>query len=359
MKILALVSDSFGAGGGIAQYNRDLFGALAATPAVTSIDVLPRHAPEVAGALPGKVRQMGAPAGRAAYVPAAFAQARRLRPGVVFCGHLNLVPLAAAVASRAKARLVVQLHGVEAWERPPALHRRAVEKADLVLCVSRHTRQRLLTWADIMPERVAVLPNTVSDAFSPGDKSAARRKLGLAERPTLLSVGRLDARERYKGHDRVIRLLSALRDQVGDVVYLIAGDGDDMSRLQSLAADCGVSPRVSFLGQIPAPQLPDLYRAADLFVLPSTGEGFGIVYLEAMASGTPALGLAEKGALDALAHGELGSAVSEDQLLNAMAQSLKLPARSGPHLADAVRTRFGRDVFARQASAVFSQALDA
>src|SRR5690606_18991980 len=112
----------------------------------------------------------------------------------------------------------------------------------------------------------------------------------------IVSVGRLDRRERYKGQDRVIAALPELAAAGLDPLYLVAGSGDDQPRLEALAAAGGVAHRTRFLGKVPAADLPDLYRAADVFALPSTGEGFGIVFLEAMACGAPAVGLAAGGA---------------------------------------------------------------
>lgn len=357
-KVLALVTDAYGGGGGIAQYNRDLLGALAAMPQVAAIDVLPRAAGDVE-ALPAKVRQHPARGGRIAYVAAAARQALGRRPDVIFCGHLNLAGLAAGLARRTGARLVLQLHGIEAWETPSPVQRWGAESADLVLSVSRHTRSRILSWARIAPERVAVLPNTVSEHFTPGDRAAARAKVGLGDELALLSVGRLAAAERYKGQDRVIALLPRLRAELGEAVYLIAGDGDDLPRLKALAGQSGGAEHVRFLGQASARDLPDLYRAADLFVLPSTGEGFGIVYLEAMACGTPALGLAARGAVDALADGELGDATGEDDLFEALVRRLKSPRPDAGTLSRAVTGRFGREVFDRTAAALFSRVLTA
>ena len=125
----------------------------------------------------------------------------------------------------------------------------------------------------------------------------------------LLTVGRMDARERYKGHDRVIEALPQLVAAGHDVIYVVVGEGDDVDRLKVSAVEAGVADRVRFIGAVGRETLVDAYRMADLFVMPSTGEGFGIAFLEAMACGTPALGLAIAGAADALADGELGTVV--------------------------------------------------
>ena len=99
---------------------------------------------------------------------------------MVFCGHLYMAPLAMRVARWHRAKLIVQMHGIEAWQRPSRLQQRAVEAADLILCVSRYTRARVIEWAAIAPERVRVLPNTVGEAFTPGDASALPSGVGAA-----------------------------------------------------------------------------------------------------------------------------------------------------------------------------------
>lgn len=295
--VLALVTDALGGRGGIAQYNRDFLGAIA--PA-TTLRILPRHAPDPVTGLPVGATQASPRPGRWRYAVAAILDAIRHRPDVVFCGHLYMAPLAALIARLSGARLVVQTHGIEAWPRPPRAIRWATEQADLVLAVSRYTRAQVLSWAALEPERVTVLPNTVSERFTPGDRVAARQRFDLGDQRVLLTVGRLAASERYKGQDRVIEALPSLIAAGHDVLYLVAGDGDDRPRLEALARSSGVADRVCFLGAVSAVDLADIYRAADVFVMPSTGEGFGIAFLEAMACGTPAVGLAVKGDRDAL-----------------------------------------------------------
>lgn len=337
--ILALVTDAWGGRGGIAQYNRDLLGALAADGG--AIRVLPRHAPD-AVTPPAGVSQATAKPGRIAYSLAALGEALAAPVDVVFCGHLYMAPLARLIARLKGAKLVVQAHGVEAWPQPKPSQRSALEAADLVLSVSRHTRTAILGWASLTPERLIVLPNTVGEAFTPGDGAALRAAWGLDGRRVLLTVGRMDSLERYKGHERVIAALPQLPD---DVVYVVLGDGDDRARLGALADRAGLAPRVKFMGAQPDAVKLAAYRMADLFVMPSTGEGFGIVFLEAMACGTPALGLAVAGARDALADGELGAAVAEDAVAAALDHTLAARGPKGEALARAVRERFGRATF--------------
>jgi phosphatidylinositol alpha-1,6-mannosyltransferase len=257
------------------------------------------------------------------------------------------------------AKLVIQTHGIEAWSRPSKWQRAAVERADLVLSVSRHTRAVVLSWAAIAPERVVVVPNTVREIFTPKDGSAQSVALGLEGKKILLTVGRIDSSEQYKGHDRVISAIPELVKRGHDICYLIIGEGNDRSRLDSLAFKTGVKDRVRFLGAVGSETLAEIYRCADLFVMPSTGEGFGVAFLEAMASGTPALGLRVAGATDALADGELGTLASEPEFPAAIAHLLSAPKPDPKALAAAVDSRFGRERFSAGAYAALNRLTEA
>jgi phosphatidylinositol alpha-1,6-mannosyltransferase len=343
--MLALVPDAYGGRGGIAQYNRDFLGALAESGLLSSITVLPRQTIDHPDP-PRGIQQLRAHAGRFWYSLAALRMALARRIDVVFCGHLFMAPLAALIAWTKGAKLIVQTHGIEAWPRPSKLQRLAVERADLVLSVSRYTRAAVLGWAAIAPERALVVPNTVREMFTTGDGAARRAALGLDGKKVLLTVGRLVVGERYKGHDRVMAAIPQLVGQGHDICYLIVGDGDDRSRLEALAAEIGVGDRVRFLGAVDPQTLLQTYRAADLFVMPSTGEGFGVSFLEAMASGTPALGLDVAGARDALGDGELGTLVFEGDLTATIVRVLDRPKSNPVALHEHVCERYGRRTFA-------------
>jgi phosphatidylinositol alpha-1,6-mannosyltransferase len=356
--VLALVTDAFGGHGGMAQYNRDFFEALVNCDLASSLVVLPRYAPKEV-ITPTLVRQLAPRADRAIYVVAAIWQALFRRIDVVFCGHLFMAPLGLLIARLKQAKLIIQLHGIEAWQRPTWLCRTAVEAANLVLCVSRYTRAQVLNWATIAPERMLVLPNTVGAIFTPGDGSKLRTAWGLQGKRVLMSVARMSAQERYKGHDRVIQAISKLVDKGHDVVYVIVGEGDDRTRLQLLAENEGVAGRVCFMGALEPVVLVDAYRMADLFVMPSTGEGFGIAFLEAMACGTPALGLAVGGAVDVLIQGSLGKAVNEHEFISALQQALDQGKPATVELASAVVSRFGPEPFRARVHAAIGRLQEA
>jgi len=336
LRVLALVTDAFGGYGGIAQYNRDFVTALAGQPGVEAVDVLPRLAPDKYEIASERVSQRDPIHARARYGLTAFRAATEFRPNVVYSGHLYHGPLAYLIAQAWGAKLVGQLHGDEIWTRPSRAQLEPLKRSYHLLCVSKDTRDRYVRLAGACGGNAVVLPNMVASDFVTGDRREARRRFHVSDKAVVLTVSRLDPGG-YKGHDRIIPMLPHLRAEGRDVVYVIAGEGEDRARLEALCREHGVHEHVRFLGRVPREDLPVLYRAADLFALPSTREGFGIVFLEAMACGTPAIGLAAGGASDAL---ELGFCVSEEAFPEAFVRALDAQVDRAC-LSAAVHSRFG------------------
>jgi phosphatidylinositol alpha-1,6-mannosyltransferase len=351
-RILALVGDCYGARGGIARYNQDLFEALA--EGSTEILILPRLGDASGKALPQGVHQAPPLFGRLRYSVAAIVAAYRFRPfDTVFCGHVFMAPLGFLLARAFGARYWVQAHGTDVWKDRRGLVRRLIGYADLATTVSRETRRILLAWVDMPPERVRVLPDTVQDVFTPGPPAAGlRERLKLGKGPILLTVGRLASNERYKGHEAIFSVLAGLRAKFPDLIHVVAGDGDDKRRLESIAE--ALAPgAVRFLGFVPDADLPDLYRLADLYVMPSTEEGFGIVYLEAAACGLRVVGGKGGGTGDAIPDERVGVIVDPADrlaLMGAIEQQLHRgradPAAVEPyrraHFAAAARALYAR-----------------
>jgi phosphatidylinositol alpha-1,6-mannosyltransferase len=356
VSVLFLATDCFGGKGGIAQYNRDLAAALAASPRVSGVTVLPRSG-HTSGGLPAGVRQERAIAGRSGWSLRALALAGRVQPGLVVCGHLNAAPVGAMAAAAARAPLWLQLHGCEAWNRRSAAWRIAVRRARLTTAVSRYTRQRFTEWTEVESNRVRVLPNTVGqETCDPADQGRILARHSLAGRTAIVTVGRLAASERYKGHDRIIAALPCVRARVPDVVYLIVGWGDDEARLRALAVEHGVSDRVVFTGAVSAEDLRACLALSKVFAMPSTGEGFGIAFLEAAVAGLPVIGGNRDGSVDALADGAIGRLVDPldcEALTRALVDGLEGRISAAPERAQ----RFAVRNFANHVDALLEEVL--
>lgn len=165
-----------------------------------------------------------------------------------------------------------------------------VRCSDLVLAATDDERRTLVAAYDADPDRVEIVPPGVDHTmFSPRDGLQARSRLGLAaDRPVLLFVGRIQA---LKGVELALRCLAGLHDPRAELVVVGgpsgAGGEEEVGRLHALASELGLGPRVRWVEPQPHAALADYYRAADVCLVPSRSESFGLVALEAAACGTP------------------------------------------------------------------------
>jgi len=177
--------------------------------------------------------------------------------------------------------------------------------ADHVIAISQGTRDQLVDAYRFDPAKITLVPHGVDTSrFYPRSEG---HPAVSPDRLSLLFVGRLASR---KGVSRAIRCMARLPDD-GPFELLIAGTGRHEDRLKALAADLGVRDRIEFLGFVPDEDLPALYTAADVFLFPSRYEGFGLVFLEAMACGTPVVGTPVGGIPDVVEDGETGFVVDD------------------------------------------------
>jgi phosphatidylinositol alpha-1,6-mannosyltransferase len=350
MRLLALLSDGFGATGGIARYNRDLIAALAQSPRISEVAVLARFGADAA-AVPAKACRLALCPGRVTWSVRALALAAERRFDAVFCDHLHAVPLAAAVAGLRRVPLWAQVHGAEALQPPGAVHRLGLSAAALVTALSRYTRTRLLAWADLAPHRVRVLPCSVEAARTPAprrDDLVAR--YGLEGRRIVLTIGRSSAAAHGQGHDRVIAALPGILARVPDAACLIVGSGDDQPRLAQLAEEAGVAERVVFAGQVSDAELGEHFALAHVLAMPSTGEDIGIVHLEAAAMGLAVVAGNADGSVDALADGRIGRLI--DPLEVAEVEAAVIEVLEGRHPAPQAAEEARRFAFHRFAAHV-------
>jgi len=214
--------------------------------------------------------------------------------------------LQAYLPAAARAPYLIFLHGIEVWDRLGWDRKRSLGDAALRVANSRHTVERARrAHPDLGP--VEVLPLSLEERAPEGAVDAALlQRLG---RGFLLIVGRMASGERYKGHDQVLEALAHLPD----ARLVVTGDGDDRPRLAARAADLGLAHRVVFTGFVSEATLAELYRRCAVFVMPSLGEGFGLVYLEAMRAGKPCVAARGSAAEEILADGETGLLVRRDE----------------------------------------------
>ena len=257
------------------------------TPSIHGADGVSEVSRQIVRALeengdPVTVHALDSHARRRGFIAGALAESASASPATtVYVSHLHLAPAAMPMVWRG-ARMVIVLHGIEAWTAVSGMRRRALLNADRLIAVSHYTAGRFRA---ANPE-LAHLPVHVCHPACPSPAVPGNQMFppGFA-----LIVGRMAAAERYKGHDVLIDSWSSIREAVPGARLVIAGDGDDRPRLERKAAEARLGDAIAFTGNVSPQQLAGLYRDAAFFAMPSVGEGFGLVYLEAMRAGLPCI----------------------------------------------------------------------
>lgn len=317
LRVLMLATDAHGGYGGIAQYNRDVIDAICGLDSVAEVVVLPRLMPESGFAHPAKSTYDLAGASSAkSFVTRSVVHAVG-RYDFIYCAHINLLPVASMLARIRGVPLVLAIYGIDAWQRPESKIRGlGMSAVSLVVSISQVTLDRFRAWSGFPIDKCALMPNAIRQAdFAIGTKeNALAHCLGVAARPVILTFGRMVSFERYKGFDEVINAMPQLVKRIPDLVYVAAGDGNDRQRLEAKVEALGLGENVKFTGRVSEAEKADLYRLADAYVMPSTGEGFGFVVLEALACGIPVVASTADGTREAVRDGELGLLVDPKDL---------------------------------------------
>jgi phosphatidyl-myo-inositol dimannoside synthase len=287
------------------------------------------------------------------FVLSAIGHARN-ETGVVLAAHPHLAPPAACtkwISPRLKT--LVMSHGVEVWEPLAPLRRNSLRGADIALAPSSDTAQKLADIQGVSPKKIHKLAWPLSPSFLRWADAPSELPLpnGFPQGQIILTVGRWAASERYKGADELIGAVSQLRSSFPALRLLAVGGGNDLARLQNLASELGVADRVHFLEGVSRKELAACYAHADVFALPSTGEGFGLVFLEAMAFARPVVGAACGGTTDVIEDGVNGLLVppgEPQRLAKALARLLRdsaLRADLGRRGSEIARHKYKFEIF--------------
>jgi phosphatidylinositol alpha-1,6-mannosyltransferase len=240
----------------------------------------------------------------------------------VFFSHLGLARVQSKLPAHLHRPYGVFLHGIEVWRPLSESDLRVLRRASLRIANSSFTAARI---HDRHPGVGVVTPCPL--ALPPEAERRARTsppRPGADREPIALMVGRMDPAEAYKGHAEIIAAWPDVRAVCPNARLVIAGEGGDRPRLERLASETGAGSAIEFTGFVDAARLADLYQRASLLLLPSRGEGFGLVYLEAMAHGLPCVGSRHDAAGDVIVDGSTGFLVDQHDRASIVQRAVRL-----------------------------------
>jgi phosphatidyl-myo-inositol dimannoside synthase len=237
-------------------------------------------------------------------------------------GHINLA-LTGIICKllRPSCKLILVAHGIEIWKKQTGIKKICLDKADHVLAVSTYTKNQLVLRNKVSPQKITILPNAIDPYFRVpltfSKPSVLLQRYGIqVHQPVIFTLARLSSAEQYKGYDKVIAALPEVLKRIPDCIYLLAGKYDEVekTRISELINLYNVKDNVIITGYLNEDEVTDHYLLADVFVMPSKNEGFGIVFLEALACGIPVIGGNQDGTVDALLNGRQGTLINPDSI---------------------------------------------
>lgn len=334
-KVLVL-APSLKAIGGVQNYTRTLIDALNAVLGSDRVRVVEvgsdpeaRSDGRLALSAPVKLR----------FAASAVAAALSWSPDLILCAHVGLAPVARAIQKITRTPYWIVLYGIEVWGDLPPGKAEALRGAERYVTITRFTLDAMVARQKLGDVRASILPPTLPKPRARAAGGGAETAKG-ASRPTVLTVGRLAASERYKGHDVILDAWPEVTRRVPTAEYLIVGDGDDRARLESRAREMGLTDSVRFAGSVSPEELDVCYDRCSIFAMPARteldaraprGEGFGIVFLEAMAHGKAVIGPRVGAPAEFIRPGEHGLLVdpaSKGEVAEALIELLEDPERA-------------------------------
>lgn len=253
----------------------------------------------------------------------------------IILAHFNLLfPLAIFLRIFSpRSEIILVAHGIEAWKPLSFLKKISLRSCHHILAVSSFTKEKLVSIHRVNPDRVHIFPNTLDPEFPLSEDWQTpvnvfeKHKINKNDR-IIFTLCRLSTLEKRKGYEIIIRLLPKLIKLHPGIRYILAGKEEDqaeLKRITQLVSELNLQEHVILPGYLSPEELPAYYAACTLFVMPSTKEGFGIVFLEALAFGKPVIAGNQDGSKDALQNGKLGILVNphnEEDILQAISNVL-------------------------------------
>lgn len=249
------------------------------------------------------------------------------KPDFVWFDHINLAPLMVCAAIL-NIPYSMTVHGIEVWRPMSLLQRIVVYKAKHIICPSGHTKKRAIRYSSVF-KKASLCPwglNIPKLSSSYNQTSV----LGFGNRKTVLITGRMDMNEAYsKGHRELIEAVYILKERLPEILLIVVGRGSAKPVFERSVVEKKIEGNVLFTGFIPDEKIHTYYEHCDVFAMPSRGEGFGLVYLEAMAHGKPCIGSNVDATKEVISDGETGFCVDPDNIEELAERLFQLLTDSG------------------------------
>lgn len=246
-----------------------------------------------------------------------------LKSDVILLSHVNLLPVARLIQFFSPSTQIWLIaHGIEVW--PPLLKgmkKKWLRHCHKIIAVSRFTGSKLLIENNLDAEKIVVIPNALDPFILPKEKgfnkSEWRVRFGLQpDDVVLLTLTRLSFSEIKKGYDRVMEALGQLAANNPKLKYVLAGkyDAAEKNRIENLIQKYNLQGKVILTGFVPEEELPSLYQMANMYIMPSEKEGFGITFIEAAFYGLLVIAGNKDGSAEALMDGRLGQLINPESV---------------------------------------------
>lgn len=281
-----------------------------------------------------------------------------LSADTIILSHIHLLIFAKAIRKwYPRKRVILFAHGIEVW-KPLSKWKQAFLNEIEIWAVSQYTATQLQQRNQVSQKNIKILNNCLPKDYDtiPVDSHAVRQQYHLTEdQQIILTVCRVSSFEKYKGYDLVILAVRDLVKLYPNLKYFIVGKTDELEqdRILKLIEDCKLQNHVLLTGYVPDHKIQKFYQMADIFAMPSKGEGFGLVFLEAIANRCQVLAGNSDGSRDALLDGEMGLLVDPediDAIYQGLLQLLKHPVSSEVLLERQVKVKkhFGFERYVEQ-----------
>lgn len=231
---------------------------------------------------------------------------------VVILSHINLLVAGWLIKKMSPStQVILMAHGIEIWQPLSKRKLMMLHSCDKILSVSSYTNEKIKKLHNLSDKKCSVLNNCIDPYLTcPAIKERSEKltnRYGFTKDDViLLTLTRISKIDRYKGYDYVLEAIAAMGNT--NLKYLLAGsyDADEAAYVKDIAVRLGLSDRLILAGFVPEEELHEYFSTADIYVMPSMKEGFGIVFIEAMFYGLPVIAGNADGSSDALQHGRLG-----------------------------------------------------